>query len=67
LLSLVLLPLFRVLVGSGSVLSFFEDSLSFCEKVLLWKDDSFDLMDPWPWWWEWHIKLPLILVAEVLR
>jgi hypothetical protein len=65
LLDLVILPLFRLFMGSGTVLSFFEDMLSFCEKVLLWKEELFHFTDPWPWWWEWNVRQPLMLFAEV--
>lgn len=65
LLSLVVLPFIRIFTGEGSVLAFFEDLLSFCEKALLWKEELFDFKDPWPWWWEWNVKRPFGLLADM--
>lgn len=65
LLTLVLLPFMQIFTGDGSILAFFEDLLSFCEKPLLWKEELFDFRDPWPWWWEWNVRKPFDLLAEM--
>jgi hypothetical protein len=65
--SLIIVPLLLVLTGSASILSFFEELLSFIEKVLLWKEELFDVRDPWPWWWEWNVRQPLVLFAKKFR
>ncbi|QDS72158.1 hypothetical protein FKW77_004478 [Venturia effusa] len=64
LLTLFISPLIQIFTGDGSILSFFEDLLMFCERTLLWKEESFDIRDPWPWWWEWNIERPCHLLVE---
>ncbi|TLD32486.1 glutathione synthetase atp-binding protein [Venturia nashicola] len=65
LLTLAVLPFLRMCKGEASVLAFLEDLLLFCEKTLLWKEELFDVMDPWPWWFEWNIRRPLLLLVEM--
>jgi hypothetical protein len=54
----LLLPLFRLPLLRSSLLEVVEKSAKFAERLLLWKEETFDWQDPWPWWWQWHIRMP---------
>ncbi|KAL1588485.1 hypothetical protein WHR41_02990 [Cladosporium halotolerans] len=60
LVELLLLPLLRLLTGSGSNLSEASENVStFVDHLLFWKDGTFELWDPWPAWWLYHVYWPV--------
>ena len=59
----LLLPLLRLPLLRSSLLEVVERSTKFAERLLLWKEETFDWQDPWPWWWQWHVRMPTEFVV----
>ena len=58
LVAVVILPLLRLIAGSGTVQSFIDSQLHFWRHVTLWKDPTLEWWDPLPWFVLNHIYWP---------
>ncbi|KAJ9654827.1 hypothetical protein H2198_006182 [Neophaeococcomyces mojaviensis] len=60
LVNLVLLPLLALLAlqRGSSITSVIRGIDLFLDRLLSWKDGTYELWDPLPWWWLYHIYWP---------
>ncbi|KAI9729082.1 MAG: hypothetical protein M1828_000167 [Chrysothrix sp. TS-e1954] len=56
----------RVIQGQISVVDAFTCNAAFIERLLFWKDGTFDLQDPLPWWWLYHAYWPMRFLNSLL-
>ena len=57
----LLLPAVTFLTLQMSVQDTLQHYLTFFTHLVLWRDGTFELWDPWPWWWLYHVYWPLRL------
>ncbi|KAK5083388.1 hypothetical protein LTR70_008256 [Exophiala xenobiotica] len=60
LINLVLLPLLSLITlrRDSSIATVAKGLDSFADRVLFWRDGTYELWDPLPWWWLYHVYWP---------
>jgi hypothetical protein len=66
LVTLLLLPLLRLLTFKMGIWRFIRHVVKFANHVLFWKDGTYEVWDPLPWWWLYHVYWPGQFLACLL-
>ncbi|KAI9762672.1 MAG: hypothetical protein M4579_000290 [Chaenotheca gracillima] len=67
LLMLLIVPLLSFLSLSASIWDVAESYAKFLERLLFWKDGTFEMWDPLPWWSLYHIYWPGQFLAAIIQ
>ncbi|KAH8679012.1 hypothetical protein BGZ60DRAFT_370720 [Tricladium varicosporioides] len=51
LITLVMLPILSIMRGEIGIHELIGKWVEFAGHVLLWKEGTWEVWDPWPWWW----------------
>ncbi|TVY83401.1 hypothetical protein LSUE1_G003238 [Lachnellula suecica] len=63
----MLLPVLALLQGTKSLEEVMERWREFLQHVLLWKDPTYDIHDPWPAWWLYCVYWPGIFFWSIVH
>jgi len=60
LVNLILLPLLSLITlrRDSSIVAVVKGIDMFADRLLFWRDGTYELWDPLPWWWLYHIYWP---------
>ena len=63
----VAVPLYELVHGGMSLGKFCQSIGTFFQRVIRWKDGTFEAWDPWPWWWLYHVQWPAQFVKFLFK
>jgi len=67
-ITLMILPFWAFFTMKTSLTNFVVSWLDFLDHLLLWKDGTYEIWDPWPMWWLYCVYWPgMFLVAILTR
>jgi len=60
LINMIVLPLLSLLTlqRDSSITAVLKGVDAFADRLLFWKDGTYELWDPLPWWWLYHVYWP---------
>lgn len=61
----LVLPILRLRHLRGSPIEVLEGTITTLQRLLFWKEELFDVRDPWVWWWAWFVSMPVQEAAEM--
>jgi len=64
-ITMVLLPLLQLLQFKRTFLDLLERWIEFAERVVYWRDGTYEIWDPWPAWWLYIGYWPAMFVVSL--